>query len=139
MEIKYATGKGAIYNDALSIRLAVFVDEQQVPRELEYDDLDTQAKHWVGYVDNHPVVTIRTLSTDSGIHIQRVATIKSARHQGYARELLNKILQTLGPNYFYLGAQLTAVKFYEKLGFKVMGEPFIEAGIQHKNMELNLK
>jgi predicted GNAT family N-acyltransferase len=73
-----------------------------------------------------------------GVHIQRVATEKRFRHQGYAKQLLQTILNDdrfANSTRFYLGAQQTAVGFYQTLGFKTYGQPFVEVGIPHINME----
>ncbi|MSE20446.1 GNAT family N-acetyltransferase, partial [Lactobacillus parabuchneri] len=84
-----------------------------------------------------PVATARTTVTEAGIHIQRVATEKAYRNQGYAKQLLAYLLAS--PMFqdapmFYLGAQKTAIGFYQRLGFEQYGEPFTEVGIPHVNM-----
>ncbi|KRM12987.1 GNAT family N-acetyltransferase [Paucilactobacillus suebicus] len=144
MEIKQTVGKhGQVFNDAIAIRMAVFVKEQQVPEELEKDDGDAIATHYVGYVGGLPVVTLRIIKEGVQVHVQRVATIKNSRHHGYAAELLNDVLHQISADgeaeLVYLGAQLTAIGFYETLGFETVGPIFLDAGIQHKRMELRLK
>ncbi|WP_369395642.1 GNAT family N-acetyltransferase [Lentilactobacillus senioris] len=101
----------------------------------------------MGFVDAIPVVTARATVTDQGVHIQRVATVQAARKRGgYAKQLLNQLMADLKPvvatlskPQFYLGAQLTALPFYERLGFRAVGPVFMEAGIQHQLLKLNLE
>lgn len=132
-----------IFKDALNIRLSVFVDEQGVPEELERDDFDVITDHLVGYQDDQPVTTIRIKAEADQWHIQRVATVKAARGHGYAKQLIEYSIQraTAEPKIIklVLGAQLTAIPFYEKLGFKVIGPEFLDAGILHREMELKVK
>lgn len=127
-----------LVKDAHFIREMVFVNEQGVPLELEYDGTDNEATHFVGYVDQTPVVTARVTITAQGAHIQRVATLKQFRRHGYARELLLALMDTVSTQFteeiFYLDAQLTAIPFYETLGFQTVGTVFMDAGIQHKKM-----
>jgi len=132
-----------IFKDALNIRLSVFVDEQGVPEELERDDFDVITDHLVGYQCDQPVTTIRIKAEADQWHIQRVATVKTARGHGYAKQLIEYSIQraTAEPKIIklVLGAQLTAIPFYEKLGFKVIGPEFLDADILHREMELKVK
>lgn len=144
MEIKRTTSTNSvIYDDAVAIRLAVFVQEQGVPQKLELDGNDAIATHYVGYVDEQPVVTLRTTPSDDRLHIQRVATVKTARHHGYAAELMTAVIDqaraTAEYSIAYLGAQLHAKTFYAGLGFKAQGATFMEAGIEHQEMAIALK
>lgn len=138
MEIKQTDQLDNIYQDARAIRHHVFVEEQGIDATDEFDGTDSNAIHFVAYQDGQPVATARTTVTADGVHIQRVATEKQYRHKGYAEQLLTTILQA--PMFqdaprFYLGAQATAIGFYETIGFKQYGQPFMEVGIKHVNME----
>ncbi|MDV7758642.1 GNAT family N-acetyltransferase [Liquorilactobacillus mali] len=130
-----------VYQDALSIRKEVFVSEQGVPEKLEID-AEELATHYVGYVENQAVVTARTIEEDDGAwHIQRVAALNSQRHKGYAKELMKCIEEMAVEEkipYLTLGAQDQAQNFYSKLGFKVVGEGFLDAGIPHHKMNKKL-
>ncbi|GAA2985482.1 GNAT family N-acetyltransferase [Lentilactobacillus parakefiri] len=137
MEIKLTDQLDQIYQDARTIRHHVFVEEQGIPETAEFDGTDSDAIHFVGYVDGEPVVTARTTVTKEGVHIQWVATERTARHQGYAKQLLEYLLNQPmfeDAQMFYLGAQKTAVGFYRTLGFEEYGKPFEEVGIPHVNM-----
>lgn len=138
MEIKVTDQLDDIYQDARAIRRHVFVEEQGINEADEFDGTDSDAFHFVAYEDGEPVATARTTVTEDGVHIQRVATEKAVRHQGYAKKMMEAILDATmfqdAPR-FYLGAQATAIGFYETLGFKQYGDSFTEVGIKHVNME----
>ncbi|WP_261806196.1 GNAT family N-acetyltransferase [Lapidilactobacillus luobeiensis] len=142
--IKHAHGTtNQLYQDALGIRKDVFVEEQQVPVALEVDENDPRAENYVGYWQGQAVTTARTLiEADGGWHIQRVATRLSARHQGWAQQLLTQIATTAQAQqvpYLILAAQLPARPFYEKLGYHATDRDiFLDAGIQHQEMRLDL-
>lgn len=140
MKIERTDALNDIYQDARSIRQAVFVGEQGINPQLEFDGTDGQATHYVVYVQNQPVAIARATVTDHGVHIQRVATLAAFRHRGYAKNVLQAILDDeryAGQTRFYLGAQQTAVGLYQTLGFRQFGQPFMEVGIRHVNMVLN--
>lgn len=132
-------GLSPLAQDALNIRLAVFVEEQGFSRELEIDDLDDESWHVVAYDDNHhPLATARLHEDHPHIwHVQRVATQQFARGSGLGRALFTYI-EALAPEHgitkLSLGAQQSAQGFYEKLGFTVAGEPFLEEGVPHIDM-----
>lgn len=141
--VKKAFGLGNVRDDALAIRQAVFVAEQNVPLDLELDDLDDQTTHYVGYVGDHAAATARVAvnAETANWHIQRVATDKRYRGHGYAAKIMQAIIadaQAEHAKTLDLGAQITALGFYEKLGFVGEGDLFMDAGIQHRNMVLTL-
>lgn len=118
-----------------AIRERVFVDEQGVPAELEYDGLDPAAQHVLAWVDGEAVGTGRVL--DDG-HIGRIAVLPAWRGQGVGAEIVQALIEQAaraGCTRVYLGAQVHAVGFYQQLGFSVHGEPFMDAGILHRHMD----
>jgi predicted GNAT family N-acyltransferase len=136
-------GVGELSREALKIRQTVFVAEQGVPLDLELDNYDAATTHYVGFTESQPVTTARVLVTDNGNnwHIQRVATLSDARGHGYAGKIMETIIEDAreaGVRTLDLGAQLTALNFYEKLGFVTEGQVFLDAGIEHQNMRLKL-
>ena len=140
MDIKWTWDKkDACYEDALAIRKAVFIGEQGIDPRLELDGTDEDKMHYVGYVDGQPVTTARIdMLAGNRVKIQRVATVASARQHGYAGELIKSIIadgQRSEVAHIELDAQLTALPFYQELGFVPVGEPFEEAGIQHRTVE----
>lgn len=126
--------------DALrSVRDAVFVREQNVPREIELDALDAQCLHVLAE-DAHgqPIGTAR-LTPDR--RIGRMAVLPAWRGHHVGSALLHALLRTAhaqGWRAVSLHAQLTALAFYRRHGFVAVGEPFEEAGIAHQSMQLRL-
>lgn len=131
-----------IYRDSLNIRKNVFIIEQQVPESLEIDNSENKCTYFVLYLDDQPVATARFFPTDDqGIHIQRVAVLKPYRHQNLGSELISQIIYYAKKqkyNYVILGAQDHAQNFYKSLGFTVVGKQYLEVGILHHDMKLNL-
>ena len=133
---------------ALAIRHSVFVDEQGVPEEEEIDEHDLpkawsrSAVHVLGRLGHMPVVTARLLlDAPPGQlpHIGRVAVLKEYRGRGYGRaivETLHDEARRRGFPGVTLAAQLHAVPFYERLGYTARGEIFLDAGIEHRDMDL---
>jgi len=120
------------------IRYQVFVDEQKVPIELEIDDNDPLASHVLCHVDGQPVGTGRILLDG---HIGRLAVLKAHRKQGYGNKILDHlelIAQEHGLTQVFLNAQVSAIPFYEKRGYKIISDVFYDAGIPHQTMRKTL-
>jgi len=120
------------------IRRKVFIEEQQVPEELEWDDDDKTCVHVLVTDDNTPIATGR-IKMDG--HIGRMAVLKEYRNKGVGSEVLQALIKfskTLKMKSVYLHAQTSAIPFYEKHGFKISSEEFMDAGIPHKTMEKQL-
>lgn len=138
MKIKSGIGASQVNMDALLIRDIVFIGEQGIDPDLEHDQTDYERTHYVGYLDQQPVVTGRVNATDQTWHLERVATLKDYRGQGLAKKLLEFILQEAMNQKIKLvelDAQTTAKSFYAKLGFEAFGVPFYEAGLEHIKMQ----
>ena len=127
---------------AYLIRKQVFIAEQGVPEELELDELDLSALHALAYQDGQCVGTGRLVNLGNGqAQIGRMAVLPNFRGQGIGREILERLLLAAtaeGASSLILHAQLTAMPFYEKLGFVGQGSLYEEAGIPHRNMMLIL-
>ncbi|MEY2781301.1 MAG: hypothetical protein RL307_1005 [Pseudomonadota bacterium] len=124
---------------ASELRMAVFVQEQKVPADLELDDMDAQCVH--ALMTNRlgmPVATGRLLPAEQGVsRIGRMAVAQPLRGTGLGRKVLLSLIraaQERGDKRVILHAQRTAEGFYERNGFTVEGEPFEEAGIAHITM-----
>ena len=121
------------------MRDAVFGAEQQVPRALDWDGLDSDCVHVLATdAAGQPVGTGR-LQPDG--RIGRLAILKPWRGQGLGTRLLAALVAAArqrGLERVYLHAQLQAVAFYEQRGFVKNGDEFVEAGIRHINMTHNL-
>ena len=120
------------------IRETVFVEEQSVPLELEWDEHDQTAYHLLAFDNNTAIATARIL--DNG-KIGRMAVLPDWRHQGIGtsmlKQLVDKAIQ-LGLEQVTLSAQVSAIPFYEPLGFVITSEPYEDAGIPHRDMQLRL-
>jgi len=124
--------------DAHAIRRAVFIEEQNVSEADEHDGTDGACIHLVAYDDKTPVSTGRIMITRDDFIIGRVATIKSHRGIGIATSIMQALINAcvvMGSERQILNAQVSARKFYEKLGFIAYGEEFDDAGIPHIAME----
>jgi predicted GNAT family N-acyltransferase len=122
-----------------ALRHTVFVDEQNVPIELEIDAFDDSAIHLLATVDGAPVGTARiVLNGDTG-KIGRVCVLVHRRGTGLGAALIRHALDILqatpGVTRARLGARTDALGFYEKLGFTAYGDVFDDAGIDHRMME----
>ena len=129
--------------EALSIRTAVFVQEQGVPEELELDQFDSDAHHVLAYLGSICVGTARLIEPggEKG-QIGRIAVLDGYRRNGIGSELLKTLLKlgrSRGIKEFELHAQVMTIPFYQNLGFSPFGEAYDEAGIPHRNMILILK
>jgi predicted GNAT family N-acyltransferase len=119
-----------------TIRRAVFVVEQQVPEEEEWDENDAVCRHVLALAGDTPIGTGRLLPDG---HIGRMAVLKSWRGRGVGRDMLTTLLQLARQSGFaeaVLHAQTHAINFYIKQGFTAEGPVFIEAGIAHRVMRL---
>lgn len=123
----------------LAVRARVFVDEQGVPEELEFDEHDAQALHLLATdASGDAIGTARLLANG---HIGRMAVLPAWRGRGVGSDLLYSMLQLAeqhGLNEVFLHAQCKAIPFYERLGFVPEGEVFDDAGIDHRTMRRRL-
>ena len=121
-----------------SIRIVVFCHEQQVSREIEFDGLDDQCRHYLAILDKQGIGTARVRPLDdSEVKLERVAVRSEHRHLGIGRRLMELALadaQQAGYKGAMLNSQVQACPFYEKLGFRAEGAGFYEAGIPHRRM-----
>ncbi|RDH86142.1 MAG: GNAT family N-acetyltransferase [endosymbiont of Galathealinum brachiosum] len=120
------------------IRQKVFIEEQNVPEELEWDDDDKNCVHVLVTHNNTPIATGR-IKMDG--HIGRIAVLKNYRDKGIGSAVLKALIdvsKTLKIKSIYLHAQIGAISFYEKHGFKISSEEFMDAGIPHKTMKMDL-
>ncbi len=128
---------------AQAVRTAVFVHEQGIAPEDEWDADDATALHAVLFdLNGQPLGNARLLQPSAGLaKVGRMAVLKEARGQGYGARLLQALLREArrrSNKEVRLSAQRTAEKFYAAHGFVVVGEPFDEVGIAHVEMCLSL-
>ena len=123
------------------IRTLVFVIEQKCLPEIEIDGHEDECRHVLGRADGIPCATARWRFYAPGIaKIERVAVLDHRRGQRIGYDLMRYVLadieradQHIGT--IRLGAQDYAIPFYQRLGFSVAGDGFLEAGIPHHWME----
>ena len=118
------------------IRRRVFIEEQQVPEELEWDGEDETARHWLALIDDAAVGTARLRV---GGHIGRMAVLVEQRQRGIGSMLLRAAMtaaRAQGLAEVHLHAQVHALEFYARHGFVAAGQEFMDAGIPHREMRL---
>lgn len=126
------------WDDVYQIRKEVFVEEQGIPLEDEFDAHDPLVQHVLVYYDGQPVGTGRLRFLEDIAKFERICVRGEARKLGIGRKIINsleelarkegKVKQGL------IHAQTQAIPFYEKLGFVVTSEEFMEDGIPHVKM-----
>ena len=122
--------------DAKFIRKQVFIIEQNIPEEEEWDDQDMISDHFVVYDQDQPIATARLLQNNS---VGRVAVLKAYRGQGIGRMIMLEIIRQAHQQdrkFLHLSSQVHAISFYEKLGFSIQGDAYDECGIPHIKMQL---
>lgn len=130
------------YNDeviskqAFEVRRVVFVEEQKVSRDEEFDEFEKNSNHYLAFYNNKPVGTARWRETKNGIKLERFAVLHTHRDKGIGTKILSAVLNDViqKPEKIYLHAQLKAVNFYKKAGFIEEGPHFWEANIEHVKM-----
>ena len=134
--IKFGSDNNDLLNEAFKIRTVVFVDEQKVDHEIEYDGYDPDAVHYILFYNEIPVGTARRRFTDEGIKLERLAVLKSYRGLGLGGALMQFMLDDVLPTEkkIYLNSQADVVDIYKKFDFKRVGEMFVEANIEHYKM-----
>jgi predicted GNAT family N-acyltransferase len=124
------------------IRRKVFIIEQCVPESEEYDEFETKSKQFLAFINDLAVGTARMRQTEKGIKLERFAVLKEFRGRqvgaSLVKNLLTKCKNELHSS-VYLYAQVAAKDFYEKFGFEARGEIFLDAGIDHIEMQYQEK
>lgn len=138
--------------DALAVRMRVFVEEQDVPVDLEVDTVDREALtrpdavYLVGRLRGAAIATARLLFEPHGEpgampHIGRVAVLAEHRGRGFGAAImyaLHNEARARDARAVRLAAQLHAIPFYERLGYVTRGPVFLDAGIEHRDMDRRL-
>ena len=121
-----------------AIRQAVFIDEQGVPKHLEWDGQDEACTQFLVTIDARPVATARLTSAGQ---IGRMAVLKPYRAQGIGSRLLAAVIDHArqhGHQQIFLHAQVQVIAFYQGHGFRAEGDTFMDAGIEHQTMTMDL-
>lgn len=119
------------------IRSTVFIDEQQVPDDLEWDSEDETALHFLLFENETPVAVARLIQEEENAKIGRMAVLKTHRGKGAGAELMKALVRAcadLGIEAIRLSAQTHAQPFYQRFGFFPKGDIYPDAGIDHVDM-----
>ena len=136
-EVRRVRGEAEL-DAAMALRHAVFVVEQHVPLAEELDGRDREALHLVAVSDGNVVGTCRLLFADGTAMLGRMAVAPGWRGRGIASRLLAEAearARSDGADRMALAAQTGALGLYERAGYHVYGDRFLEAGIEHVMME----
>ena len=120
------------------IRRRVFIEEQNVPEDMEWDEHDNSSIHFLATLDNKIIATAR-LKTDG--QVGRMAVLAEYRNKGIGSKLLQSVLLAARQQKLknvYLHAQVSAISFYKKHGFTACGHVFYEANIPHREMSIKI-
>jgi len=121
------------------VRRAVFIEEQGVPEDMEWDADDAGALHLLAVDGEGKAIGCARLLPDG--HIGRMAVLPAWRGRGVGRALLAAVLDTAqarGHGTLRLSAQTHAAAFYARAGFVAVGSEYEEAGIPHIAMKMSL-
>ncbi|RWR05536.1 GNAT family N-acetyltransferase [Siminovitchia fortis] len=130
-------GTDSQLQDAFSIRKKVFVEEQQVPVEIEIDEHENNSAHFVLYDGEKPAGAGRFRILDDKGKVERICILPEYRGKGAGNQIMAAIeeyAKQLPVEELVLNSQSYAVPFYEKLGYIVVSEEFLDAGIPHRKM-----
>ena len=110
----------------------------------EFDEYEDKSTHYLLCADNYPVATARfRLNAKDTAKIERIAVLKEHRNKGLGRKLVEHVSKDLKgkPDIkkIVMSAQDYALPFYEKLGYTVVGEGYMEAGIPHHKIIMEIK
>ena len=134
--VKFEFENQELHKIAMDIRMKVFVDEQDVPAEIEWE-YEEDCTHFLIYHKRLAVGTARYFIDGDIIKFQRFAFLKESRGKGYGRDIMRFMLTDvkLMKKKIVLNAQEYAIDFYKQAGFVVCGAKFMEGGIPHYPME----
>jgi len=135
MQLQILTFEDPKVLQCVAIRRKVFIEEQHVPEDREQDGLDPIARHYLFTQDGKPIGAARSRLEGKQIKIERFAFLPEARGSGRGAEAFQAVIDDCLAFYpalpIKIGAQAYLRGFYERLGFKGIGEPFVDAGIDH--------
>ena len=127
--------------DAYPIRGTVFIEEQKVEPEIEHDEFDETAIHFVGYADDKAVAAGRLRWVDGYGKLERLCVLKEYRGKSYGQQMILAMEEVIAEHSYQeakLNAQSHAEQFYVKLGYETVSDEFYDAGIPHVTMTKKL-
>lgn len=130
----------ADFDDIRAVRETVFINEQNIPEDIEFDNIDPNCHHFIARDNNHRAIGTGRLSPDR--KIDRMAVLGEWRGKKVGQALLLTLVEKarkLGWTEVSLNAQTAVIGFYEKQGFTKQDNIFMEAGIPHQTMKTSLE
>lgn len=125
-------------NAGFNLRRDVFVREQNIPHEEEFDAADLTAKHFVAIKDGEVCGALRLIAAPEHVKIGRVVVRYDYRGEGVAKAMITAAMERAvaeGECRFHLNAQADKIGLYEKFGFRAYGPEFMDGGIPHRAMK----
>ena len=123
------------------IREKVFIEEQKVTSQLEWDGMDEEAIHFLAFKNEKAIGCARAFVIEYYMQLGRMAVLKEYRGEGIGTALLEKAMTTAKLNelsVIYISAQCQAINFYKKFGFEITSDIYLDAEIPHRDMKLEL-
>jgi predicted GNAT family N-acyltransferase len=132
----FKTSDNALFSAARNIRENVFIVEQKVAENEEFDEFEEESNHYLLMLDDQSIGTARWRRVGDKVKLERFAVLKEYRGKAYGDHLLQAVLKDAQKEArpIYLHAQLKAIPFYERRGFKPVGDLFVECEIEHYKM-----
>jgi predicted GNAT family N-acyltransferase len=127
------------YASLSMIREKVFIEEQKVTPQLEWDGKDEEAIHFLAYQDEKVIGCARAFVIENHMQLGRMAVLKEYRNKGIGSALIEKAVITAKLNQLSainISAQCHAIDFYKKFGFEVISDIYLDADIPHRDMKL---
>ena len=134
--VKWIDGLSQLKN----IREKVFIQEQKVTPQLEWDGMDEKAIHFLVFNDKAAIGCARAIVIKDHMQLGRMAVLKEYRGQGIGSALIEKAMTIAKLNQLsaiYISAQCHAIDFYKKFGFEVKSDIYLDAEIPHRDMTLD--
>jgi len=122
------------------IREKVFIEEQEVTSQLEWDGMDKDAIHFLAFKDKKGVGCARAFVIQNRMQLGRMAVLREYRGEGIGSALIETAMTLAKLNQLsgiYISAQCHAIDFYKKFGFEVTSDIYLDAEIPHRDMKLN--
>ena len=140
MEIRVAkVSEPSLLDAAFAVRREVFVVEQAVPLEEEFDAFEDESFHFLALAGEEPCGAARWRQTKEGVKFERIAVLKAYRRMGIGKALMEALFEDIAKagvkGKYYLHAQIEAMPLYASFGFAPVGERFLECDIVHQTME----
>lgn len=124
-------------DQVFKVRKIVFVEEQRVPLDREIDAFEKESTHFLGREGHQPIGASRLRITGNQGKLERICILSDYRGQSLGKQMIYHMEQSLKDQNITkakLNAQTHAISFYERLGYEVVSDEFIDAGIPHQTM-----